>query len=364
MNRHLIATACIALSLNAGLAGAQDGPSSDQAQQRAEQAQQQAEEAQQRAEQARRDAEQARRDADQARKAADAARRDAQKQAEQVRREAQKQVEQAQRDAQKQVEQARSQAAEDARAQARAQAEEARAQAEEARSRAKAMSAAKGRGPGVVSGEGKVYAPGPFDSLTVDGAGQVRIVQADRDEVFVPGDENAQDSVDVELKGNRMRIDLPGGWKFWKGGNGALVEVRVRHLNKLTLSGSNDVIAPGPITGDQLTIGMAGSGLARFDQLQVGRLNFEISGAGEGQLMGKVDQLRLNVSGKGKIGAEQLRTSSADVSISGVGNASLWTVGDLRVQISGAGHVDYWGQPKVQKSISGFGSVDAKGDKQ
>ena len=213
------------------------------------------------------------------------------------------------------------------------------------------------------SGEGKVYAPGPFDSLTVDGAGQVRIVQADRDEVFVPGDESAQDSVDVELKGSRMHIDLPGGWKFWKGGNGALVEVRVRHLNKLTLSGSNDVVAPGPITGDQLTVSMAGSGLARFDQLQVGSLNFEISGAGEGQLMGKVDQLRLNVSGNGKIGAEQLRTGSADVSISGVGNASLWALSELRVQISGAGHVDYWGQPKVQKSISGFGSVDARGDK-
>jgi|GEM_PF-1026157 len=351
MNRHLTLVTWAVLSLSAGLAAAQDGSPVDQAQRQAEQAQQQAEQAQQRAEQARRDAEQARRDADQARKQADAARR-----------QAQKQVEQAQRDAQKQVEQAQKQASDDARAQARAQADEARAQADEVKARAKMAS--RGRGPGVPSGEGKVYAPGPFDSVVVDGAGQVRIVQADRDEVFVPGDENAQESVDVELKGNRLRIDLPGGWKFWKNGNGALVEVRVRHLSKLTLSGSNDVIAPGPISGDQLTIGMAGSGLARFDQLQVGRLNFDISGAGEGQLMGKVDQLRLSVSGKGKIGAEQLRAGSADVSISGVGNAALWTVGDLRVQISGAGHVDYWGQPKVQKSISGFGSVDARGDKQ
>lgn len=192
----------------------------------------------------------------------------------------------------------------------------------------------------------------------------MRIVQGDRDEVFVPGNESVQESVDVQLRGGRMKIDLPGGWKFWKGGNGALVEVRMRHLSKLTLSGANDVLAPGPISGDQLTIGMAGSGLVRFDQLQVGKLNFEISGAGEGQLAGKVDQLRLSVSGKGKIGAEQLRTGSADVSISGVGNASLWTVSDLRVQISGAGHVDYWGQPSVKKTISGFGSVDARGDKQ
>ena len=334
MNRHLCLVTLLALSLNAGLALAQDAEPSDADRQQA----------QQEADQARREAEQARKEAAQARKAA-----------EQARRQAQKQIEQAQRDAQRQAQ-------EDARAQAHAQADEARAraqaqaqQARDARDRARAQA--------VANGEGKVYAPGPFENLVVDGAGQVRIIQGDRDEVFVPGDADAQDGVDVQLSHGRMKIDLPGGWKFWKGGNGALVEVRMRHLAKLTLSGANDVIAPGVISGDQLTVSMAGSGLARFDQLQVARLNFDISGAGEGQLSGKVDQLRLSVSGKGKIGAQQLRATAADVSISGVANATLWAVGDLRVQISGAGHVDYWGQPSVQKSISGFGSVDARGDK-
>ena len=212
--------------------------------------------------------------------------------------------------------------------------------------------------------EGKIYAPGPFDSVVLDGAGQVRLVQGDRDEVFVAGDAQAQEAVEIRLSGSRIKIDLPGSWKFWNNGSGAQVEVRVRHLSRLTLSGANDVVAPGPISGDRLTVSMAGSGVARFDQLQVSNLNFEISGAGEGQLAGRVDQFRLSVSGKGKIGAEQLRAGGADVSISGVGNAVLWTVNSLRVQISGAGHVDYWGQPNVRKSISGFGSVDARGDKQ
>ncbi len=253
------------------------------------------------------------------------------------------------------------QARESARAQVQAQ-QQAQAQAQ-AQIRAEAHAQAKAQ-PVVTPGEGKVYAPGPFDSLDVDGAGQVRLVQGDRDEVFVPGDERAQEEVDVRLVGSRMKIDLPGGWKFWSNGNGAQVEVRVRHLSRLTMSGANDVVAPGLISGDQLTVSMAGSGLARFDQLQVGRLNFDISGAGEGQLNGKVDQLRLAVSGKGKIAAEQLRAGSADVSISGVANAVLWAVKDLRVQISGAGHVDYWGQPSVSKSISGFGSVDPRGAKE
>lgn len=213
-------------------------------------------------------------------------------------------------------------------------------------------------------GEGRVYAPGPFDSVVVDGAGQVRLVQGDRDEVFVPGDARAQEQVDVRLNGRRLNIDLPGGWKFWKnGGDGAQVEVRLRRLVRLTIAGSNDVVAPGPLVGDQLSVSMAGMGVVRLDQLKVGQLSFEVSGAGEGQLGGQVDHLRLSVSGKGKIVAEQLRAGTADVSISGVGNASLWTVDRLRVQISGAGHVDYWGDPELTRSISGFGSVDPRGPK-
>ena len=265
--------------------------------------------------------------------------------------------------------QAQAQAQSDARAQAHAQAQADRAQAQEARqqaleARAQALEARnKARAQAATQGEGRVYAPGPFDSVTVDGSGQVRVVQGDHDEVYIAGDERSQEGVDVRLVGGQMKIDLPGSWKFWNNGSGAQVEVRVRSLRRLTLSGSNDVFAPGPISGDQLTISMAGSGLARFDQLQVKTLNFDVSGAGEGQLAGKVDQLKLSVSGKGKIGADQLRAGSADVSISGVGNAQLWTADALRVQISGAGHVEYWGQPTVKKSISGFGSVDARGDK-
>jgi hypothetical protein len=213
------------------------------------------------------------------------------------------------------------------------------------------------------AGEGKVYAPGPFDSVVVDGAGQVRLLQGDRDEVFVPGDARAQEAVDVRLDGHRLKIDLPGGWKFWKSGGDTQVEVRVRRLARLTIAGSNDVLAPGPLTGDQLTVSMAGMGVVRLDQIKMGQLNFEVSGAGEGQLNGQVDHLRLSVSGKGKIAAEQLRTGTADVSISGVGNAALWAVDNLRVRISGAGHVDYWGDPAVSRSISGFGSVDSRGAK-
>ena len=56
---------------------------------------------------------------------------------------------------------------------------------------ASALGDARAQGP-----DGRLYAPGPFDRLDIAGAGSVRLVQADRDEVFVKGDAQAQSAVE------------------------------------------------------------------------------------------------------------------------------------------------------------------------
>jgi len=210
--------------------------------------------------------------------------------------------------------------------------------------------------------EGKLYTPGPFDRIEIDGAGQVRLVQGERDEVFVGGDERMQEGVQIECRHDRLHVSLPGAWKFWNNGK-AQVEVRLRHVSRITMSGAADLYAPGTIRSPQLSIDIAGAGLTHFDDLRAEKLGFSISGSGEGQLAGRVDQMRLEVSGRGKVTAGQLQVGSANVSISGVGNADLWVTDDLRVDISGAGHVTYAGQPKIRQSISGLGSVDASGER-
>jgi hypothetical protein len=206
--------------------------------------------------------------------------------------------------------------------------------------------------------EGKLYTPGPFDRIEIDGSGQVRLVQGDRDEVFVSGDERMQEGVQVDRSGDRLHVSLPGAWKFWNNGK-AQVEIRMRNVNRITMSGAADLYAPGVIRSPQLGIDIAGAGLTHFDDLRADKLGFTISGSGEGQLAGRVEEMRLSVSGRGKVTAGQLQVGSASVSISGVGNADLWVTDQLRVDISGAGHVTYAGQPKVRQSISGLGSVDA-----
>jgi hypothetical protein len=211
--------------------------------------------------------------------------------------------------------------------------------------------------------EGRLYAPGAFDRLEVDGSALIKLTQGARDQIFISGDSNVRDSVEVSLANKRLRISSAGSWKFWNSGR-LQIDVQMREVSRLSLSGTGDLYAPGPIKSEQLAISISGSGVARFDDLHVDQLRFDISGAGDGQLVGKVDELKLNISGKGKLLADQLRAENAVVSISGVGNAILWVTDSLRVSISGVGTVDYWGQPDVKRSTSGLGSVNSRGEKQ
>ncbi|MBI3347891.1 MAG: DUF2807 domain-containing protein [Burkholderiales bacterium] len=212
------------------------------------------------------------------------------------------------------------------------------------------------------AGPGRVYAPGDFDRLELAGAARVLLVQGDRDQAFIAGDAEVQKSVEVELVDRQLVIRPAGGWKFWHNGK-LFVQVEMRQLRQLSVSGASDVHAPGPLRVDQLKLSISGAGIARLDQLQVRQLTFGISGAGDGQLGGRVDELALQISGKGKVIADRLQARSARVSVSGIGNVVLWVTDDLSAHISGIGSVDYFGNPSVQRSVSGMGTISAKGDK-
>jgi hypothetical protein len=216
--------------------------------------------------------------------------------------------------------------------------------------------------PALPAEPGRIYAPGPFDRLELAGAARVILVQGERDQAFIAGDAEVQRNVEVELADRQLVIRPAGGWKFWHSGK-LFVQVEMRQLRQLSVSGASDVHAPGLLRTDQLKLSISGAGLARLDQLQAHQLTFAISGAGDGQLGGRVDELALQISGKGKVVADKLQARSARVSVSGIGNVLLWVTDDLSAHISGVGSVDYFGNPSVQRSVSGMGSISARGEK-
>jgi len=216
--------------------------------------------------------------------------------------------------------------------------------------------------PALPAGPGKVYKPGAFDRVELAGAARVVLVQGERDQVFIAGDDEAQRGVQVDLDGKQLIVHPAGGWKFWNSDK-LFVQVELRQLRQLSVSGASDVHVPGPLLADQLRLTISGAGVVRMDQLRARQLTFGISGAGDGQLGGRVDELSLQISGKGKVVADRLQTGKARVAVSGIGSVLLWVTDDLTAHISGVGSVDYFGSPSVQRSISGMGSISARGEK-
>ncbi len=210
--------------------------------------------------------------------------------------------------------------------------------------------------------EGRSYTLGPFDRIELAGSANVRLLQGNEDQVFIAGDAAVQEGVQVSVRQGCLDIRSDAGWKIWPGKR-LQVEVTMRRLQELLLSGASDVHAPAAFKAEALNVRISGAGSTRFDDLTAERLDFGISGSGVGVMRGRVELLDVRISGKGKLQAEDLLAHSAKVRISGIGNAELWVSEQLNLNISGVGQIEYWGQPTVTRTTSGIAKVLSRGDR-
>ncbi|MBL8305057.1 MAG: DUF2807 domain-containing protein [Rubrivivax sp.] len=211
--------------------------------------------------------------------------------------------------------------------------------------------------------EGRRYQLGAFDAIEISGSAAVRFTQGPEEDVFVEGDEEAQSSVTLEVRGSTLLIRPSGGWKFWKSRR-VQIAISARDLRRVSISGAADLVAQQPVQLQRLEVSISGAGLARFDQLRAESLRFQVSGAGDGQMAGSVGALSVAVSGRSEFRGERLLCERAAVAVSGIGDVKVWVTQSLAVAVSGVGTVDYWGTPQVVKrSTSGVARINERGAK-
>ena len=203
---------------------------------------------------------------------------------------------------------------------------------------------------------------GGFDSIEISGAAIVRFAQGAAEQVRLEGDEDAQKSVDLEVRNGVLHIRPGGSWKFWSGER-ARIDITARELRRVAISGAADFSAMQPVRCEKLDVSISGSGLARFDKLQADSLRFRVSGAGDGQIAGSVNELEITVSGRGEFRGENLSSQRAKVVVNGIGEVRVWATEWLGVNVSGVGTVDYWGTPLVERRSSGVAKINERGPK-
>lgn len=181
-----------------------------------------------------------------------------------------------------------------------------------------------------------------FSGITVEGAAQIEIVNADVFNVTVSANEEVFGYLDYHIKGKDLvistvdhvkisaklykvliqapvlesiniegaaEIDLPGGYK-----SGKDLQIEIDGAGKLNLNG---------IEVPTLDLSINGAGEFDLNGIAVDKLIIEVNGAGRGTVSGTADYATLSVAGTAKIDAAALTCPNVEKNVNGLASISL-----------------------------------------
>jgi hypothetical protein len=179
---------------------------------------------------------------------------------------------------------------------------------------------------------------GPFHGVRLEGIGTVKIKQAAETSVRVEADDNIISDVKTEVTAGILTVWMEG---YSYEHPTVIVNLTVKELDDLNLSGAGDIESDGP--------------------LQCDNLKCALSGAGNITLSGKARNFEVSLSGAGNLSAEWLETEQCDARVSGVGNCDVNVSKELRATVSGVGNIRYSGNPStVKEDVTGLGKIQKR----
>ncbi len=196
-----------------------------------------------------------------------------------------------------------------------------------------------------------------FSSVSNTISGTLNYKQENIFRVEIQAQQNILDVIRAEVINNELVIKFKNGVNVKKH-EPIVVNVSSPTIKGLRVSGSGDLLVQTPLTSDNLSLTVSGSGNITVSDAEADELNATISGSGNITMTtGYADQGRLTISGSGSISMQAVEMREAVTRTSGSGQTRLTATERLEVHISGSGSVYYKGSPVVNSSISGSGNV-------
>ena len=154
-----------------------------------------------------------------------------------------------------------------------------------------------------------------FNSIALDGIGDVNVHFSENYKVVVTTDSNVQDIVVIKVKNNVLHIDENSVKNIYP--TKLKVDVYLPNVKMAALNG-------------------------------VGNINI---GSGEGE------EVKLYLRGIGDITSYGYHVKKALVDLNGSGNIKVWAADSIRGNLSGMGNIFYKGDPKKHINIRGVGKI-------
>lgn len=199
---------------------------------------------------------------------------------------------------------------------------------------------------------------GSFDNLSLGISATLYLTQGDNEKVEIDCDDDRFDEIEFDYSGSRMSIKNESKWN-WNSSrkSDVTIYITMKDIERLTVSGSGDLIGKNEIRSEDLDLNVSGSGDIELD-LICKSIDARISGSGSIRLNGNSEEMDAKISGSGKVKAEDMEVKVFKASISGSGTCYITASEEIIANISGSGSVYYSGNPdRVNSNSSGSGKV-------
>ena len=177
-----------------------------------------------------------------------------------------------------------------------------------------------------------------FDAIQVKGGLRLEIAVGQPASMTITGPERSVRRLETKVSGSTLNVwTSHKDWVFIKNNDRLTVKIGVPQLEKLQLSGGNDVRVTG-FHGGKTRIASAGATHIVAD--------------------GTLDKLTVRLSGAGHADLSKLIAGEAQVTVDGVGNVIVNAHEALDATMNGVGSITYIGMPqRVNTRMHGLGSI-------
>jgi len=177
---------------------------------------------------------------------------------------------------------------------------------------------------------------GSFNSISTEGAFDLRIVCQKPLSVEIEGDDNILPLVSTEVSNNVLHIKSLRGYSV---SDPVTLRISVPSLEGISATGAGNIQVSG-----------------------IGNEKFSIDANGAPTIMvtGETRGLNIDVSGAGKIDTHRLRAAQVVVDSKGISNIEVHASERLDVIVSGPSHVTYEGDAVVNQKVNGPGKVEKR----
>lgn len=198
-----------------------------------------------------------------------------------------------------------------------------------------------------------------YDHVAVAGSFDVDLVAGHEGQITLEGESNLLEYVLTEVKNGKLLIKTENGVNLrpssWT--NGIRITVPIESLDKVSLSGSGDIVSRTTIKSNNFSARISGSGEVSLT-VEAERVDASLSGSGDITLAGRARDFVVSVSGSGEIQAFAFDADFVNATVSGSADIKVTVNESLEARVSGSGDIYYRGNPsKINTKTSGSGDI-------